>query len=241
MTLYSPIDRRRLLTLFAQSTAALVLERSAASAQTIERQATAIEGYTFLSRSEVRFLDAAVSRIIPTDELGPGAKEAGVVVFLDRELGGDYGANVRTYTDGPYGPYTPYQGYQLPITVADVYRISIDAVDRYCIEALGKPFADLTSQAQDNILAGVNDLARRTANGNAPADLFFQLLLRDTKDGYFSDPIYGGNRHMIGWKLIGYPGAGRGYLQDIFKINTPYTAAPVGMAEHQHSMGMGDD
>ena len=228
--------------MFAQSTTALVLERSAAKAQSAaESRRPPVEGYTFLSRSEVRFLDAAVSRIIPADELGPGAKEAGVVVFLDRELGGDYGANVRTYTDGPYGPYTPYQGYQLPITVADVYRISIDAVDRYGSEALGKRFADLAFQAQDDILAGVNDLARRTANGDAPADLFFQLLLRDTKDGYFSDPIYGGNRDMIGWKLIGYPGAGRGYLQDIFKINTPYTVAPVGMAEHQHSMGMGDD
>ncbi len=46
--------------------------------------------YMFLSQAEIAFLDAAVSHLIPKDELGPGAKEAGVTYFIDQQLFGGY-------------------------------------------------------------------------------------------------------------------------------------------------------
>lgn len=233
-------DRRRLLAFFAQSAAAIMLANCSReqSAHRPADPAPQLDGFTFFSADEVRFLEAAVSRIIPNDELGPGAKEAGVVVFLDREVGGKYGENARTYTAGPFGAYTPFQGYQLPITIADVYRIAIAAIDLYCVDRFRKPFADLAEARQDEILRGVKAVSDYVSRENIPAKLFFDLLVRDTKDGFFSDPIYGGNRERVGWKLIGYPGAGGNYMEAIFKVDTPYEADPVDMVAHQHNMGM---
>ncbi len=114
-------------------------------------------------------------------------------------------------------------------------------MNRYCQEAKGKAFADLDPETQDAILRGVDQVGQRVSDENPAGKWFFQLLLRDTRDSFFSDPIYGGNRGMIGWKLIGYPGAGGNYLQAIFRTETPYRPEPAGMAEHQHKMGMGGD
>src|SRR5882672_10986606 len=74
--------------------------------------------YMFLSQAEVAFLDAAVSHLIPKDELGPGAKEAGVTYFIDQQLFGGYGSMARKYTQGPWPEGTPQQGYQSPLTPA---------------------------------------------------------------------------------------------------------------------------
>src|SRR5262245_15411186 len=80
--------------------------------------------YMFLSQSEVTFLDAAVSHLIPKDELGPGAKEAGVTYFIDQQLFGGYGSMAKKYTQGPWPEGTPQQGYQSPLTPSGVYRRS---------------------------------------------------------------------------------------------------------------------
>jgi gluconate 2-dehydrogenase gamma chain len=73
-----------------------------------------------------------------------------------------------------------------------------------------------------------------------PGATFFGHLLGDTKDGFFSDPAYGGNRDMVGWKLIGFPGVPAVYAGTIGE-NRPYDVEPVDMqgarqasAGHQH-------
>jgi len=77
----------------------------------------------FFNADERITVDAIVARLIPADELGPGAKEAGVTTFLDRQLGGAYGAGAHFYRQGPFQPGTPEQGYQLPLTPAECYRL----------------------------------------------------------------------------------------------------------------------
>ena len=69
-------------------------------------------------------------------------------------------------------------------------------------------------------MAGVNSKA------------FFQLLWQNTKEGFFADPVYGGNRNMVGWKMIGFPGARYDYRDWIDKHNQPYPLPPVGLADH---------
>ncbi|MCC7046056.1 MAG: gluconate 2-dehydrogenase subunit 3 family protein [Alphaproteobacteria bacterium] len=75
---------------------------------------TAIEPgpLAFFTPEEAAFIDAAVGRLIPADALGPGAKEAGVTQFLDRQLSGPYGAAQTWYMQGPWRDGEPTQGYQ---------------------------------------------------------------------------------------------------------------------------------
>src|SRR5207247_1872500 len=79
--------------------------------------------YMYLTQPEVAFVEAAVARLIPADELGPGAKEAGVACFIDRQLVGAWGTMAKMYRQGPWPEGTPQQGYQSPLTPQQVYRV----------------------------------------------------------------------------------------------------------------------
>src|SRR4051812_49106910 len=114
--------------------------------------APAPQGYRFLTNAEVETLTAMVDRLIPADDVGPGGVESGVVTFIDRELGGQFGAAARWYTAGPWAEGTPSQGWQLALTPAQVYRTSFLALDRWCLGAKGKRFAELTHSDQDEVL-----------------------------------------------------------------------------------------
>jgi len=180
------------------------------------------KAYTFFSPLEAEYIEAAVARLIPKDELGPGALEADVPYYIDRLLTTEYGSGARFYNLGPFGATTPFQGYQSPLTPPEVYRIGIAATNKYCQQQYGKRFAELDAATQDGVLKGLQDVSLE----DVPGATFFGQLLADTKDGFFSDPAYGGNRDMIGWKLVGYPGVPANYATRIGK-NEPYHATPV--------------
>jgi gluconate 2-dehydrogenase gamma chain len=184
------------------------------------------KAYTFFNPTEAEFIEAAVARLIPKDELGPGALEADVPYFIDRVLATDYGSGSRFYNQGPFGATTPFQGYQSPLTPPQVYRAGIAATDRYCEARHGKTFAQLDAATQDAILKGLQGISGDLSLEEVPGTTFFAQLLTDTRDGFFSDPAYGGNRDMVGWKLVGFPGVPANYTTTIGK-NEPYTVAPV--------------
>ena len=77
--------------------------------------------YIFFNADEARFIEAAVARLIPFDETGPGAIEAGVPNYLDKQLGGAWGAGERLYRSGPWCEGQPTQGYELPYTPAELF------------------------------------------------------------------------------------------------------------------------
>ena len=91
--------------------------------------AGAPEPYLFFNAAEARFIEAAVERLIPPDEIGPGALEAGVPNYIDRQLGGAWGAGERLYRSGPWQQGTPTQGYQLPFTPAELFRNALRGID----------------------------------------------------------------------------------------------------------------
>jgi gluconate 2-dehydrogenase gamma chain len=182
----------------------------------------------FFTPQEGEFVDAAVSRLIPKDDLGPGAREAGVTVFLDRQLAGPYGKGSAWYMQGPWAKGTPTQGYQARRAPAELYRAAIKAIDEHCKDKYsGKTFANLTPDQQDEVLKGVEsgDVKLKDVDGKT----FFKQLLQNTVEGFFSDPIYGGNREMAGWKLIGFPGARYDYRPYVKKHNQKLGLAPVGI------------
>lgn len=160
---------------------------------------------SFLSAQERRTLTAFCNRLIPADDLGPGASDAGVIDFIDRQLSGFYGRGDRWYMAGPFEDGTDEQGYQSEHPPAGLYRAGIAALEQYCRERLQTQFADLSAEQQDKILEQMEEGEIEFENISSSA--FFDLVLENTIEGFFSDPIYGGNRDMVGWKLVGFPGA----------------------------------
>ncbi len=155
--------------------AASVPMRALASAQRPARQALET-----LTAAEAETLEAIVTRLIPSDEHGPGAAEANAAHYIDRALGGALAAS------------------------REAYRSGLAAVDTYARASKGAPFARLSTQNQDAVLT---DIENDVATGFTPgAATFFNLLRAHTIQGTFCDPYYGGNSNFVGWDLIGYPG-----------------------------------
>ena len=197
--------------------------------------APAARAYTFFTDPEVAFVKAAVARLVPADELGPGGVEADVPFFIDQQLSGAYGAGARFYNQGPFGSETPFQGYQLPLSPSELYRVGIAATDGYCQETYGKRFAELDPTKQDEVLSGLQGIATAVDLKDIPGTTFFTRLLGDTMDGFFADPAYGGNKDMIGWKLVGFPGVKADYSEALARHNQPYQAEPAGLRSLQEA------
>jgi gluconate 2-dehydrogenase gamma chain len=184
--------------------------------------------YSFFTAPEAQFVEAAAARMIPADDLGPGAVEAGVPEFIDRQLAGPFGQGVRWYMQGPWAKGEPTQGYQSRLTPAEMYRVAIRAIDQATARAHdGKAFHALDADRQDGFL---HDLEQ----GKAPLDgadgkAFFAMFLQNVLEGFWSDPIYGGNKDMVGWKLIGFPGAHYDYAPYVTQHGVKYPLPPVGL------------
>ena len=195
-----------------------------------EPSANAAHAYGYLTQPEVRFLDAAVARLIPADELGPGAKEADVTYFIDRQLSSSWGTHGRNYRMGPWREGTAWQGFQSPLTPQEIYRAAIRETNIYCSKQYGKSFTLLGPAQQDEVLRGLED--GKIELESVSSNLFFGLLLRNTEEGFFSDPMYGGNRDKIGWKLIGFPGvAASNYNELMDRHNVAYRVEPVSIPD----------
>lgn len=158
----------------------------------------------FFNDREWAFINAAVARLIPADELGPGAKEAGVPEFIDRQLNTPYATGSIWYMQGPFNPDVPKEmGYQLPLVPKQIYNLGIADAEAWCQDKYHKTFAELSSEQQDEAL-GLWESGKAEFK-QLPASLFFTYLLQNTREGFFSDPIHGGNKGMVGWTLINFP------------------------------------
>lgn len=184
-------------------------------------------GYIFFSPAEAAFVEAAAARIIPSDATGPGAIEAEVPRFIDRQLAGPYGEGDRFYLQPPFPKGQPTQGWQMG-PPASVYRAGIAAVDAWASATYGRPFAALDAASQDQALKALED-GKAELGGTADAKSFFALLLQNVIEGYFADPIYGGNRAMSAWGMIGFPGARYDLRAWVERYGEPYTLPPVGL------------
>ncbi|MGD0963791.1 MAG: gluconate 2-dehydrogenase subunit 3 family protein [Candidatus Acidiferrales bacterium] len=152
----------------------------------------------FFTQAEALTVAAATARIFPSDESGPGANEAGVVIFIDRQLAGPRGRDARRYTQGPFEETgaPPEVGYQGKATLSEIYREGLKTLDG---------FDQLSPAEQDQKLKEIEDTH------------FFSVLRKNTIEGMFSDPLHGGNIDMVGWQLIGFPGPQMSWAAEVNK------------------------
>ncbi|MBZ9974283.1 MULTISPECIES: gluconate 2-dehydrogenase subunit 3 family protein [unclassified Mesorhizobium] len=184
--------------------------------------------YKFFTADEAAFVEAATERLIPEDALGPGARGCGVPLFIDHQLAGAYGRGGSWYMQGPWDKGEDTQGYQSRMTPSALYRAAIAAIDQHAVASQGgRRFAELAPEAQDALLS---DLEKGKVDlGGVDAKTFFKMLWLNTKEGMFSDPIYGGNKDMAGWKMLGFPGARYNYLDWVDRHGDRYDQPPVGI------------
>jgi len=185
--------------------------------------------WEFFTAQEAATVEALVDRIIPPDPQTPGGKDAGCAVFIDRQLAGGYGHHEGLYNLPPFHDGIVEQGPQSAKGPADTYRAALAALERYCRAQSGahqgKGFAELPAERQDEILHGLESGTIKLEGVDGQA--YFKLLIKDTQQGFFADPIYGGNRNMCAWKMIGFPGARYDYRDWVTRHNERYPYPPV--------------
>jgi hypothetical protein len=224
-------------------------------ADDMAEMADASRPIAFFNTHEAATVDAIVSRLMPGDESDPGAHEAGVVFYIDRNLGGaNLGYTLKTYTQGPFPVISEEPvsvtassnrnqydyidlgtnqasryGYQSVLSPQEIYRRGLEYLDAYAQGKHENNFVDLTTDEQDAILGEMQE-DKATGFEGPSGRAFFTQLRNDTIEGMFSDPMYGGNQGLVGWKLIGYPGAQRIYTPDDIK-NQNFTRAPQSLGQ----------
>jgi gluconate 2-dehydrogenase gamma chain len=185
--------------------------------------------YLFFNAEEAAFIEAAAARLIPADDKWAGALEAGVPNYIDKQLNGAWGAGERLYRSGPWQAGTPSQGYQLPFTPAELFRTALAAINA---ELKDTPFATMSATDQDAYLHGLEAGGKNL--GGVPSNVFFSDLWEATVEGFFSDPVYGGNRDMVAWRMIGFPGAYASYYDLVHQHGIAVVRAPTSLAEDVH-------
>ena len=166
-----------------------------------------------LTATEHAFIVAAVDTLIPADELSPSGSACGVAIFIDRQLAGAYGMGARLYRQGPFPKAKPELGYQLSLNPREFFRAGIESANAWTHKTYGKDFDRLSETDREAALKAMED--DKAPFPGFSSRMFFDALLQITMEGFFSDPIYGGNRDMAGWKMVGYPGLPATYRDDI--------------------------
>ena len=179
----------------------------------------------FLNDKEFAQIKAIFDRLIPADEISVSASEAGCVVFIDHQLSGDYGQGSWRYRAGPEQQGTPAQGDQSLKSPAELYRAGLAQLDAYCRKTLDAPFEALSMEQQDELLERMEQGQVRL--DNVPSDILFKQLLANVQEGYFADPVYGGNKDMVGWKMIGFPGSRYDYRDYVEQRGQKLNIIPV--------------
>lgn len=136
----------------------------------------------FLNDDDSLTIAAFAERLMPGRTDRPGARDAGVLNYIDLALAGAYADQ------------------------QDFYRRGLAALDGYCRKTFKEPFRRLTAAQQDEVITALEQ--GKASEFTWPTQqAFFNTLRTHTMEGMFADPVYGGNKNFAGWKLLDFPGA----------------------------------
>lgn len=182
----------------------------------------------YLTQEESVLVAAIFDRLIPADDVSISASQAGCVTFIDNQLAGDYGKGTWMYKAGPVETGTPQQGIQtMPLAPAELYRSGLRELEGHCRKTRGSGFAQLTPADQDTYLEAME--AGHFSYPSIDAKRLFGQFHGNVIEGFFADPIYGGNRDMVGWKMVGFPGARYDYRDYVERKGQPLDIAPISL------------
>jgi len=218
----------------AASVAALTTGLPAAAAEAAPNSAQTVgapaDTWLVLTAEEVAFFSATSDTMIPADTLSPSGTECGIPVFIDRQLASAFGAGAKMYRAGPFHQGLPEQGYQLPLTPRDFFAAGVQAANDWSRKTYGKTFDRLSPDQRAEALTAME--SGKSLFEDFDAKAFFQRLLAITMEGFFSDPIYGGNRNKASWRMLGFPGLPATYADKLEQYrNKRYVAEPQSIAD----------
>ncbi|KQQ33082.1 gluconate 2-dehydrogenase [Duganella sp. Leaf126] len=183
----------------------------------------------YFTAAEWATLTALVDRLIPANSDGPGALEAGVHEFIDLQMNTPYAYGKLWFMQAPFAPDSaPEFGYQFPMPPRELYRSALAGLEHAVQAKLGKAFTALDAAQKDAV---IGELEQGTlAIGAVPPKTFFGQLLQNTREGYFCDPVHGGNKDMMAWKMINFPGARGDYMDWVEQYGKHYPLPPASIA-----------
>src|SRR6516165_8634935 len=156
----------------------------------------------FLNDEDSATVAAFAERLMPGAPGKPGARDAGVLNYIDLALAGAYADQ------------------------QDFYRRGLAALDAYCRKTYAKPFVDLSPSQQDEVITALEQ-GKASEFTYPTAQAFFNAMRTHTMEGMFADPIYGGNKDFAGWRLVGFPGAQPLFTEADMQSKQAFTRAPM--------------
>lgn len=187
----------------------------------------------FENNEDFEILVEASERIFPEDELGAGAKKLGVGFFIDNELAGSYGICDKEYMMPPFYEGNALQGYQGALNRRDIFQGGVRALQEESLLLHQKGFVALSDEQKDAILESFENNTSTTKIEGIQTSVFFHDLRVMTLAGVYSDPIYGANVNMQGWRMKKFPGAQMVYSHYVHSDKLD-EIEPVSLADMMH-------
>jgi gluconate 2-dehydrogenase gamma chain len=185
-----------------------------ANAAAAATHATGARLGTFFNAQDAATISAFTERLMPGAPGKPGARDAGVLNYIDLALSGAYSE------------------------LQDFYRRGLAQLDAYCRKAYNEPFARLDSAKQDEVIAALEQ-GKATGFSWPTAQAFFDTIRTHTIEGMFADPVYGGNKDFAGWRLVGFPGGQAVYTPADLQNKQAFTRAPMMGLQSASAEGFG--
>ncbi|MCF3943042.1 gluconate 2-dehydrogenase subunit 3 family protein [Oceanobacillus alkalisoli] len=211
-------------------------EESESSQPAVESAEDFQEARIFFDRFEdFVILRAAVERIYPEDDNGPGAVALGVPYFIDKQLAGSWGTNAKEYMQNPFkvnGDSEDVMRYETPLNRGQIIIEGLRKIDAVSEEQFGENFVNIDGEQQDEILQSFDN--GEVELTGVSSQQFFSILRKMTIEGAFADPLYGGNKNMDGWRMVEYPGPRPGFI-DIIEEEEFIKMDPLGLKDYQQS------
>lgn len=193
-----------------------------------KKVATPTEARMFFTRFEdFVVLQHAVECIYPENDNGPGAIELGVPYFIDKQLAGEWGSNGKDYRQGPF---TNDSAEDASLNRGELFINGLRKINQESQERFDTTFDEAESDQQNEIIQDLED--DKIKMKGVKSSIFFTLLRDGTLEGAYSDPLYGGNRDMAGWKMKEYPGPVVSY-GDIIDAEEFIKKDPVSLTDYQ--------
>ena len=175
----------------------------AAKSDTMPDMAAMSGGHgAFFNDDDSRTVIAFTERLMPGAPGKGGATDAGVLNYIDLALSGAYSDQ------------------------QDFYRRGLIQLDEHCTKTYGKPFRSITAAQQDECI-GALEQGKAPAFVYPTAQAFFNTVRTHTMEGMFADPIYGGNKDFVGWRLVGFPGAQPQFTPEDMQSKEAFTREPI--------------